>query len=99
MTTKGFEFQISKQSEHLFITNKVGEGVSFTCGFFEGKPMASEYLFNQQTLMITDEQFLQLVERLSIEADKIRKQKNKKEPKATLDFGEDKPKKKKGDPA
>lgn len=98
-TLKGFEYRIDKAENHLFITNKVGKEIVFKFGTYNGKPVESQMISDGQEVSISEKQFVQLVERLAFEADKIINRLEKKEQKATLDFGDEKPKKKKGDPA
>ena len=85
-TLKGFEHGIHKGNNHLFITNKVGKEIVFKFGTYKGKPAESQMLSNEQEISITEIDFVELVERLVFEADKITNR--LKEPKVVLDFGE-----------
>lgn len=91
-TLKGFEYGIHKGNSHLFITNKVGKEIVFKFGTYKGKPLESQMLNDGQEISITEQDFMELVERLAFEADKIINRLEKKEPKATLSFGENKAK-------
>lgn len=94
-TLKGFEYRIDKAENHLFITNKVGKEITFKFGTYKGKPLESEMIDVEQEVSISEKQFVELVERLAFEADKIINRLEKKEPKAVLDFGEVKAKREK----
>ena len=85
---RGFEYRIDKADTHLFITNKVGKDIVFKFGKYKGKPIENEQLTEFEKISITEEQFVELVERLAFEADKIITRTKKKEPKAVLDFGD-----------
>ena len=84
-TVKGFEYSINKGNKHLFITNKVGNEISFKFGDFKGTPMANENMFEETSISITEEQFIELVARLQLESSKIS---NRLKKKVTLDFGD-----------
>lgn len=90
---KGFEYRIDQGDKHLFITNKFGNEINFRYGDFQGTPAGCEDMHDGNGVSITEEQFIQLVDRLNMESEKIRKRLGKKTPKATLDFGESSPKK------
>lgn len=82
MVLKGFQFIIGEQTSYLTIEN-VDKSECITIIESSGKRYD-----------LSEDQFIMLADRMNLEADKLKKKKAKREPKVTINFGdeEDKPK-------
>lgn len=91
--TKGFKFRLRSEDHTCLITN---EGIESGVSFIFASGMGNKYDLTDLEVIaemnIDDDNFLELVKRLNLEADKIKNKQKKESPKTTVDFGDEKPK-------